>query len=288
MKKELIDAAKEYIYQLDEFLDSQVIGQIKIELDSILDLDSDEVLKMRQAHFGIGKKNDYKHQWIKTCEGYVLAGIRHTNGNPNKPFVFVWPSFKINDHHRVFKEISPYFRVFKPKHYNIWIRPDQNDYKDAQVFQQRFIGVVSDLENDHLELTRPKNYYNWYEKEHNLFIKEKQDLLDRVTINSKEMMDDCLNQKLLFQYVLHEHVIGLVAGERDVFMGLDSIYLDEIIVASDYRRKGFGKKILSSFIGNQNVKYVTCHIDIENIGSTRIALKLGEKVFSQELFFRLD
>lgn len=284
---ELVIAAKNYIYQLDDFSDSMIIKQITKELEEVFELDDDSILEMRQKYFGVGTKDDYKNKLITTSEGNILAGIRHKNGNVDKPFVYLWPSFKINDMNLIIDEINPYFEVFKPKSYNIWIRPDKNDY-NATINQQRFIGVVSDLLVFDLELKTPKSYYDWYKEEHDKFIQQNQRFKDRITINSKDMMDECLKQGLLFQHIENNEIIGLVAGETEVFLGGNSVHIDEILIGSAFRRKGYSSKLLGSFINKMETKYITCEIDIENIGSTKTAFKLGEKVFSQELFFEIE
>ena len=73
LKNKLIEAAKKYIYQLDDYAESFVIKQIEKELDDILELDEEEILEMRVNYFNVGTKEDYKHKWIKTSEGYVIS-----------------------------------------------------------------------------------------------------------------------------------------------------------------------------------------------------------------------
>mgnify|MGYP001370495502 CR=1 FL=1 len=218
----------------------------------------------------------------------LLAGIRHVNGNVNKPFVYIWPSFKISNMESIINNVNPYFKIFNPKSYNIWIRPDQNTYDNAQIYQQRFIGEISKMVTYDLELKLFEDYYDWYEEEHTRFINDNPKFKDRITINSKELMDDCLSQGLLLQVKHNNRILGLVAGEKEVFLGEDSVYIDEILISSDFRRKGYGPKLLGSFVKNIATKYITCHIDKDNIGSTKTALKIGERIFSQELFFSTD
>lgn len=77
MRQTLIKAAKNYIYQLDDFSEKAVIEQIKEELQDILSFNDNGVLEKRLKYIGIGKKEDYLNRFIKTSEGTVLAGIRH-------------------------------------------------------------------------------------------------------------------------------------------------------------------------------------------------------------------
>lgn len=95
-------------------------------------------------------------------------------------------------------------------------------------------------------------------------------------------MDECLEQNLLYQYVVDGEIVGLIAGEREEYLGESAVYLDEILISSEFRGKGYASKMLGSFVNLLDVKYFICDIDSENITSTKTALRAGEKVFSQE------
>jgi len=281
MYDKFIRAAKNHMYQLDNFSEEAVLGQIKQEFDDILSLNDNAVLEKRLAYIGIGRKEDYINQFIETREGTVLAGIRHMGGNPDKPFVYIWPSFKIMNLAKTIDEIRPYFEFFKPKSYHFWVRPDCNDY-EVPVIQQRFITKIDDIVKYDLPLKLPSNYYDWYYNQYKIFHELRPDFVDRVTVNAKEVMDECLQQGLLFQLEIDEQIAGLIAGERELFLGQATVYIDEILVASEFRGKGYASKLLGSFANLLDAKYLTCHIDSENIASTKTALRAGEVVFSQE------
>ena len=95
-------------------------------------------------------------------------------------------------------------------------------------------------------------------------------------------MDDCLKEGLLFLLLEKGKKIGLIAGENDTFLEHAAIYLNEILVAQEFREKGYGKELLGSFINLLNADFFICHIDSNNIPSTKTALWSGQRVFSQE------
>lgn len=241
-RRGLVDAGIQYIYQLDDFPRASVENQISLELEEILELDQAEILNQRLSWVGVGKASDYLNRWLETDEGYVLAGIRHFSGNREKPFVHIWPSFKINSIDNVIKSIGPHFRIFKPKHYHFWCRPDCND-SDATVIQQRFIGRIQDMRESHSELEETSNYYDWYRAEYHEFHKRNPEYVDRIPANSQELMDRCLDEGLLYFLMEEGKKVGLIAGENEVFLGQPAVYLNEILVARDYRGKGYAKTL---------------------------------------------
>ena len=280
-REKLIDAGVKYIYQLDDFPRALVKNQIGQELDAILDLNQPEILDKRLEYFGIGKASDYLHHWLETDEGYVLAGIRHLGGNKEKPFVYIWSSFRIKNIDIVIENIKSYFKKFNPKSYNFWTRPDCNVF-DFPIIQQRFIARIQEMKKYDLSLDKCLDFYNWYKSEYEKFHKSNPKYIDRITVNSRETMEDCLNENLLFLLRSGDRKVGLIAGTNEIFLDKPAIYLDEILIAQEYRGKGYAKKLLGSFISLLNAEYFICHIDIDNVPSTKTALRSGQAVFSQE------
>jgi len=281
--QKLIDASRKNIYQLDEYPIRDVEAQIQIELQEILDLNQPEVLKDRLSYVGIGEESDYVNKWLKTKEGYVLAGIRHFGGNLDMPFVFMWPSFRIKNIERVVEELTTTFSIFKPKYYNFWIRPDCNNY-DVKIVQQRFIGEINEMSKNNLRLIKPVEYYDWYENEYRKFHQLHPEFKYRIGCNDKSLMDESFAEGLLFLLTDDNETIGLISGEKEIFLRKPSVYLNEILISNEHRGQGYGSKLLGSFVNQLEAKYFTCHIDIENIPSTQTAIKSGQKVFSQECF----
>ena len=281
MYDRFIHAAKKFMYQLDDFPDEAVVGQITDEFEEILALNDNAVLEKRLRYIGIGKKEDYMNRFIETSEGIVLAGIRHLGGNHDKPFVYMWASFKIQNVSQIITELRPYFEIFKPKSFHFWIRPDCNDY-EASIIQQRFIARIDDMVKYDLPLKVPSEYYDWYYNQYKIFHESRPDFVDRVTVNTKKIMDECLQQGLLYQFEIDGQIAGLIAGEKETFLGQPTVYIDEILIATEFRGKGYASKLLGSFANLLDAKYLTCHIDSDNVTSTKTALRAGEAVFSQE------
>ena len=280
-REKLIDAGIKYIYQLDDFPRASVKNQIGQELDSILDLNRPKILNERLEYFGIGKAADYLQHWLETDEGYVLAGIRHLGSNKEKPFVYIWPSFKIKNINIIIKNIESYFKKFNPKSYHFWSRPDCNIF-NFPIIQQRFVARIQEMKKYDLNLNKPLDFYNWYKSEYEKFHKSNPEYVDRITVNSREEMEHCLDENLLFLLIERDKKVGLIAATNEIFLDRPAIYLDEILIAQEFRGKGYAKKLLGSFINLLNAEYFICHIDIDNFSSTKTALWSGQVTFSQE------
>lgn len=285
-RKLFISAGIKYIYELDEYEKSSVYTQIANEFDEILDLNHLDVLKGRSEFMGIGNPSDYLNYLIETDEGPVIAGIRHLGNNKNKPFVFVWPSFRIKSTENISKSIASYFKVFKPETMCYWSRPDCNE-SNEKVIQQRFIGRISEMKKCDLPLSKNENYYEWYKSEYVKFHEEKPEYINRIQVNSRALMDHSFNENLLYFFMTEGNKIGLIAGEKNEFLGRPAIYLNEILIGQNHRGKGHANRLLSSFVNILNAEYFICDIDSDNAPSTKTALSSGQKIFSQELFVQL-
>jgi len=285
-KDQFVNAGMNYIFQLDQYPVESVKKQVLKELDELLELNKSDVLLQRKQYIGMGKQSDYVNRVIETHQGNVIAGIRHVGGNRSEPFVYVWPSFKIVSAMELAAEILPYFEIFNPQHICYWSRPDCNKSND-EVIQQRFIGRIDQMLKGDLELSRFENYYEWYAAEYEKFHKENPEFVNRISVNSKQLMDSCQKEDLLFFYVRNNNRVGLIAGESGRFLDSPSIYLNEILIHKDYRNHGYAIELLASFVSKLNATYFLCDIDSQNITSTKTALRSGQQVFSQELFARI-
>ena len=214
MKSELILAAYDYIYQLDDFPKQSVLNQISKELDEIYDLNDDDVLKARLDYIGKGQKEDYLNRLIKTSEGFVLAGIRHLGGNKNEPFIYLWPTFLIENLDTIINEVSPFFKVFTPKFCVFWIRPDRNKFR-LNIMQQRFVGRIDEMTRSETKLSRLDSFdYSKYETEYAFFHQDYPELSHFVPINSKALMDECISEG--FIYELKKKIDKLVSLQANI------------------------------------------------------------------------
>lgn len=291
--KQFIESGIKFIYDLDQFPKERVYQQVSNELNEILSLNQEAVLKKRVEYVGIGCKEDYRSKLIETKEGPVLAGIRHLGGNLEEPFVFLWLGFKVQDIKGIIEVIKPHFEQFKPKYYNFWVRPEYQNLqlRHLSILQQRFIGTIADMKKYDLNLVRPTEYYDWYQQEYALFHQAYPEYRDRIACNDQELMDHCLEEGLLFLLKSEQNQnIGLIAGEQALFLGEPSIYLDEILIAQEARGQGVAPKLFGSFLSMLDPKahYITSYVDIDNISSTKTALRAGQRVFSVELSYKID
>lgn len=214
--------------------------------------------------------------------GDVVAGIRHLGGDKNKPFVFIWPSFKINSISKIIDEIHHNFEIFNPGCYSYWCRPDCNNSNET-TFQQRFVGRIDEMVTNNIPLQKFESYYEWYKSEYAKFHQEKPEYINRISVNSKETMDKSLQQGLLLFSLQDEQIVGLIAGENDFFLDKPAVYLNDILISQNHRGKGYASKLLASFTGILDAEYFICEIDSDNIPSTNTALRSGQKIFSQEI-----
>lgn len=312
MKMKFVQFASEFIYDLEVLgkliNEEKVNNYILSELDQLLELNKRDIMKARFKHFKIPKTkiSDYEQKLIKIGEKdkFVLAGIRHMGGNASKPFIYIWPNFMIKqaDIKDIVKNVYPHFKVFKPLHINFWINPTLlSKYElDEKFFtvQQSFIGNVIKLNSKNpsttkskfkLEQVKSSEYYKWYENEYNNFHIMKPEMKERIPINDIESMEKCRKENLLYYGVLNNEKVGIIAAEKSGIFGLEAIYINEIMIAKDYRGNKYSELLLSHFINilPKFVEVLWCNIDCENIPSTKTAIYSGQEVFSVECFYQL-
>lgn len=312
MKMKFVQVASEFIYDLEvlgKLINEEEVNKyILSELDELLELNKRDIMKARFKHFNISKTkiSDYEQKLIKIgkTDKFVLAGIRHMGGNANKPFIYIWPNFMIKqaDIKDIVKNVYPYFKVFKPLHINFWINPILlSKYElDEKFFtvQQSFIGNVIKLNSKNsttakskfkLEQVKSSEYYKWYKNEYNNFHIMNPDMKERIPINDIELMEKCRKENLLYYGVVNNKKVGIIAAEKNDVFGLKGIYINEIMIAKDYRGNKYSELLLSHFINilPKFVEVLWCNIDCENIPSTKTAIYSGQEVFSVECFYQL-
>lgn len=282
-REKFINAGMSYIYQLDKYPYKAVYEQVASEFDELLSLNNQAVLNQRAEFMGVGEPADYLQHLIETEQGQLIAGIRHIGGDKNAPFIYIWPGFKVDSISHLIRTISPYFDIFKPNALCYWCRPDCLE-ANGKVIQQRFIGDIESMAKRDVSLLKAHDYYDWYQSEYALFHQQKPEYKNRITLNSKALMDESLDQDLLFFFNQKNERVGLIAGEKRTFLNKESIYLNEILVAHAHRGKGLGHQLLTGFVNLLTADYFICDIDSDNKPSTHAALKSGQVVFSQEVF----
>lgn len=313
LKREFVKAASNYTYYLNILNDltnqEKIDNYILTELNELLELNNQSVMEDRFNHFKVPETrlSDYEQKLISIgkSDKLVLAGIRHVGGNSKKPFIYIWPNFKIEEHDikDIIEHISPYFEVFNPLYINFWISPNLLSTYDIKnnitVSQKMFIADINSLQskkssNKNNELTLKKvednDYYSWYEKEYRLFHQMNPGLKDKVPVNDIELMESCREEDLLYYGMINDKKVGIIAAEKKDIFGIRGIYINEIMIAEDYRGNKLSENLLDAFIDRllKSTNVLWCHIDSENIPSTKAALHSGQKIFSVECFYKLQ
>lgn len=306
-RKKFIDAAATMMYDLDVFRSlinkEKVENYISSELDEMLGLNDKKIMKNRFNYFRVPGTNilDYEQKLIRlgNSNKSVLAGIRHLGGNPKKPFIYIWPDFELDNSNlrNVMEEVYSYFEVFKPLSVNFWINPNLlseiNSEGSLVLLQQKLVRNLKSIketskivESNELILKKVDNveYYSWYESEYNKFHISNPMMKDRIPVNDIDLMEECRNEGLLYYGIVKEERIGIIAAEKNEFFGIEGIYIDEIMVAKEYRGHKYSEALLYKLVKSlpEYVQILWSEIDSENIPSTKAAISVGQQVFSIE------
>lgn len=237
--------------------------------------------------------------------GTSLAGIRHANGNVERPFIDLWASVqpKSPDQlHEAIALLAERFRCFRPKHAALWLHPESALIDDSTLAGGRGLNVVAG-ERDRLlhsqdmcgnsagraglSLSPPEaGYYQWYQANHKAFHAAAPELVDWVPGNSEAQMEDCRRDGLLYEVHRGGEQIGLIAGVRSPFLGQPGIYMMEIILHAEQRGKGLAVPVQRAFIEQAAApgEIIWGTIDNRNQASLRTALRVGRRIVRAELF----
>jgi hypothetical protein len=115
------------------------------------------------------------------------------------------------------------------------------------------------------------------------------DLKWKVTLNSKETMNESFEQGLLFFAKINNEKIGLIAAIRENFLGRPGIYFNEIFISKKWREKGLAKIVQRQFLEEVccDNEVIWGTIDAANSPSYRTALSNGRIPIRYESFFEL-
>ncbi len=146
--------------------------------------------------------------------------------------------------------------------------------------------IPENYDKCYLERILNIDYYSWYKAEYDKFHIQYPELKDWIGINSYELMEESRLEKLLFYLKVNGEKVGLIAGEKRKIFGFNAIYINEIMIASEYKGKKYSAILLRKFIEiipTEN-NYIWSHIDSRNLPSIKTALKSGQKPISVEYF----
>ena len=115
-------------------------------------------------------------------------------------------------------------------------------------------------------------------------------LKDKVTINSKKVMQDSIEDGLLKSVLLNGKRIGLIAAKISKFLGYNGMYFNEIFIDKNFKGKGLAKAIQRKFIQefSRSNEFIWGTIDSQNLPSFKTALANGRKPIRFECFVPID
>jgi hypothetical protein len=275
--------------------------------DERLSLNRPETVSIRLNHyrnfFPDACPADFQEKKLTTSNKF-LAGIRFIGGDAKEPFIDVLPSWEITTESEILEImdlIKREFRVFEPKYLQLWVEPSFEKLPFTtipfRVARRVICGFIDELQkpaessNPHIQLSLidDDNYYDWYQGVYADFHRKNHNLLNWVPCNSKEEMDESRLQKLLFWIDINGERAGTIGGCKSTFLGVNAIYMNEILLTDSFRGKGFASQVQRIYLASLTDRFdlVWGTIDAKNIPSTKTALRVGRKIIRSEIFIPL-
>ena len=231
----------------------------------------------------------------------VICGIRHLGMNIEKPFVLLCPNFPLvaeAEIHGIYEShLRHLFEVFHPKWIQVYTNSDLGSHAGGSLFLvARASEVVKSVGTDDpvhpsLEFVEPPDddYYDWYSETYDAFHAEFPDKKDLVQKNDLDLMIGSREAGLLRLAAIGGERVGLIAAERESFLGHDGIYFVDILVVKQWRGRGLGKRLQRLFTeqlcGPDEIVWGL--IDRTNQASLKTALANGRRVVRSERFLRV-
>ena len=228
----------------------------------------------------------------------LICGIRHLNLNPEEPFLQILTNFKTSKKEllKIYKNtLQKHFAVFNPKFIQIHHHRPIKENINASCFYVQHASVIQKLPNlsksNKIELINPSNddYYKWYVKGYKKFHKENPKLATKVPMNEKDLMESSRKEGLLKLARYNGQIIGLIAANRDSFLGMPGIYFLEIFIDEKFKGKGLGKSLQRTFIKDccSKNEIVWGTIDFANKPSVKTALANKRKLIRAEQLIQI-
>ena len=288
---------------LDPVDQNLAINNLIEEVNECLSLNDDSKKEERFNHFNIPgtKPNDYSEKLFEiNGQEAILAGIRHLGGNPHKPFIAIRANHSLDSYRNLSKVASIVqneFSVFKPAYMSIWVNHQFNLIEDSKWLgeqgQKYLAGRTEHLHLDmyasnEIQLIRKdlSHYWNWYEKQYQEFHEDHPHLSSLVPMNEFEEMKEAEKDGLLFFAMSKKEPIGIIAGKKEELLGINGVYMIELLLSRAYRGKGLCQEFENKFINQlpNDIDLIWGTIDSKNIPSLKVAEKIGRKVVRKECF----
>jgi len=245
------------------------------------ELNSEKVKNSRHKYFNLPniKSEQYSEYIVDIIgKGKVICGIRHLGLQKDEAFVNILTNFKTSKEELLeiyHSDLSKYFKPFNPKNlryfskYKVASNEVRNSYlvQNAAAIKQN---IQFDLEKD-INLVSPENdnYYAAYKAEYEKFHKANPNFEHIVQYNNLAQMEASREAGLLKELEYRGSKIGLIAAEKEDFLGQPGIYFIEILVNDGWKRKGFAKAMQRKYINEvcKNDEIVWGTIDSNNKAS---------------------
>jgi len=276
--------------------------EIREELaEDLEDLNNPETLEARHANFQVPKTSasDYKEKLHKIDDNRAfIYGIRNLGANPDLPFVNIIPNFEVSTKAEVMKLyecVKNEFSSFSPLYACIHTRQEvQADLKGSIHMVSKLETIVNKTpwdEESNLKLVQvtDDSYYQWYKDGYNEFHKESPELSSKVQTNGIDIMQESLEEELLYYARIGGKNIGLIAAIKSEFLGHSGVYFNEIFLTKDYKGRGLAKAIQRKFLAEycSELDYVWGTIDAENLPSLKTAKSNGRIGVRFENYFKI-
>ncbi|MGI4992080.1 hypothetical protein ACRXCV_05595 [Halobacteriovorax sp. GFR7] len=292
-------------YNLEGFRIGKDIALSSIEedlLDDLNDLNSMETKLARHKLFKVDNAtvDDYEESLIDLGDGRkVICGIRHYGRDPNLPFINLIPNFCLSSKSEalgVYKLIKDRFEIFSPKflsfHSSMRMDVDSIGVIYMAILAERIRKLRPWSEEEGLELINisDDSYYDWYVEGYQQFNREYPEMAKDVKANSKELMNESIEQNLLKYAYYKGERIGLIAAVKNKTLGHDDFYFNEILILKKFKGLGLAKAIQRKFIHENTMGHelVWGTIFDKNKASLKTAMSNNRKPIRYECFINLD
>lgn len=256
------------IYDLDELQCNQTyaLDGVLAEIRELIDLNDKKILESRHTYFQIPNTSpgDYEEHFFELTQGkFALAGIRHINGEKDRPFVQMLLGFLPSDQDlELIKSLaSEHFKKFAPKHVSLWLRPSLELSKNLEgkgySARRYFVADIKAIS----QLNNPKGYerinlrkvesdldMHWYKNTYSEFHHEQPELAPWVPMTDIEDLQQCMNDGLLFEAIVDGFRAGMIAARREKLLGQSGVYMTELLLAAPYKGSGLAAALQRKFL----------------------------------------
>lgn len=141
-------------------------------------------------------------------------------------------------------------------------------------------------ENRSLKLVKDDAYFPWYKSLYRDFHGKYPELKDWVPECEKDTLEHSRSEGLLYYIMEGQSLAGLIALETSDYLGMSSVYFNEIVISEKFRRRHFGSYGQAMLLAKLKDRFKCAWgtIDFKNTSSTKTALRCGRKVVREEYF----